>query len=406
MRRSSPTTRGFQTALLLSALAAAGSGCALSSAYIRADAGHGVPPAAPDAIDSTLLLIGDAGLPALNGPEPVLQALRAEAELDPERTLVVFLGDNIYPNGSGLLGENDREHAETVLRLQVEAVGESGARGIFIPGNHDHRSDDWKAIQRQGEYIESLGYARVELLPRNGCPGPEVLDLGEHLRLILIDSVWWIDDRPVSDEARPGCATSSDEEVLAAISAALAAAPDRRAVVVAHHPLAAHGQHGGFFTWKDHVFPLTKVKSWLWIPLPVLGSTYVWWRTHGHFGQDLSSSQYRHMIESLDEAFSVRPPLVHAAGHEHNLQVLEGGSNLAYVLVSGAGSVARAEHVSRGDDTLFASPEAGYMRIDALRDGRVRLEVVEVGETGAIRRPWSTWLVPEPRHPTSGAARP
>jgi hypothetical protein len=48
--------------------------------------------------------------------------------------------------------------------------------------------------------------------------------------------------------------------------------------------------------------------------------------------------------------------------------------------------------VTTGDDTLFASPSAGYFRLDFLTDGRVRLEAVEVDDDGTVRRPLSTWL--------------
>ena len=32
------------------------------------------------------------------------------------------------------------------------------------------------------------------------------------------------------------------------------------------------------------------------------------------------------------------------------------------------------------------------MRLDALQDGRIRLEVIEVRDDGSVRRPWSAWL--------------
>jgi hypothetical protein len=38
------------------------------------------------------------------------------------------------------------------------------------------------------------------------------------------------------------------------------------------------------------------------------------------------------------------------------------------------------------------------MRVDALRDGRVRLEVIEVDEEGGVRRLWSTWLTYSDEH--------
>jgi hypothetical protein len=70
-------------------------------------------------------------------------------------------------------------------------------------------------------------------------------------------------------------------------------------------------------------------------------------------------------------------------------------------LVSGAGTVQRPDEVGKGDDTVFVSPRAGFMRIDLLRDGRVRLDVVEVTRGGEVFHPFSVWLTEEPSHATA-----
>ena len=54
-----------------------------------------------------VLLIGDAGEPAPQ--EPVLRSLRRWVQKAPERTLVVFLGDNAYPEGMTPARQQDAE---------------------------------------------------------------------------------------------------------------------------------------------------------------------------------------------------------------------------------------------------------------------------------------------------------
>jgi len=34
------------------------------------------------------------------------------------------------------------------------------------------------------------------MLPVGGCPGPTVVDLGEVVRLVALDSQWWLQDGP------------------------------------------------------------------------------------------------------------------------------------------------------------------------------------------------------------------
>ena len=66
-----------------------------------------------------------------------------------------------------------------------------------------------------------------------------------------------------------------------------------------------------------------------------------------------------------------------AAGHEHNLQVLEGAedASLDYVLISGA--AAKTTPVNHGEETIFAQSSPGFMVLDIFSDSRVLARVVE-----------------------------
>lgn len=354
-------------------------------------------PAPPDApIETRLFLIGDAGAPARRG-EPVLAALGTQLDSQPSTSLVLFLGDNVYPRGLPDSAAPDFAEAARRLDTQVDLLVSRGVRGIFLPGNHDwdrFGPDGWNAIRRQGDRIRARGAGLVRLEPREGCPGPVTVDQGTRLRLVLLDTQWWLHGGPRPHDASSGCAAFTETAVRDSLAAALSAAGDRVVVVAGHHPLATGGEHGGFFDWKDHLFPLRNVKRWLWIPLPVLGSAYPLSRNLGVSAQDLSSGRYRRLRDALAGAFGPRPPLVYAAGHEHGLQVVEGGA-ARFQLVSGAG-IYQHESPLRGiPGSTLALQEAGFMRLDLLCDGRVRLAVFTVNRAGAAREIHSRWLAPE-----------
>ena len=53
----------------------------------------------PQEIETTLFLIGDAGEPDPRARALALDSLKRQASEAPSRTIIVFLGDNVYPGG-------------------------------------------------------------------------------------------------------------------------------------------------------------------------------------------------------------------------------------------------------------------------------------------------------------------
>lgn len=332
-------------------------------------------------LDAVLYLVGDAGAAA--GREPALVALGRDArarvrELGAARVAIAFLGDLIYP--AGLPPEEDEFFPEARRRLetQLAAVRHSEAQGFFVPGNHDW-DQGWEAVLRLERYLEEHAAGRAVLRPGGGCPGPEHAELGRHLVLVFLDTQWWLHRGARPRHPDSACPTDAPGEVTEALRGLLAATGSRQAVVMAHHPLRSGGPHGGGFPWHVHLFPLRNTHTSLWIPLPGIGSLVPLARWLGVTNQDVSGPRYRALRRSLREAFAPAPPLVYAAGHDHSLQVL-GEGEAPYVVVSGAGNRETLSFVVERDDTLVARRASGYVRVEALADGRVRIVVVAVEE--------------------------
>ena len=358
-----------------------------------------------DSIELAIFLLGDAGSSAYDG-EPVLLELALQSDsLRPVRQFVVFLGDNVYPRGVPPLGDPGRDDAERKVAAQVLAVRKGSAQGLLIPGNHDwdrQGRDGWTAILRQDTLVRKFGGADVRLAPAGGCPGPDVLDLGRHVRLIALDSEWWLhnDVKPYGDSSP--CPTRTYQEVADSLTGALRDRGARHAIVLTHHPMRSGGIHGGSFTAMDHLFPLRNFKRWLWVPLPLVGSLYPFARQMGISNQDVTGRKYQLMREAFERAFQAYPPLVVASGHDHDLQVIRGGSarvtRAAYQIVSGAGIMGHESVVRDVEGSLFEREAAGFMRLDVTVDGRVRLSVTTVAlEDGHPKAAevYSLWLTDE-----------
>lgn len=351
-------------------------------------------PAAPRAeIAATVFFIGDAGAPAEPpDEEPVLAALRVAVAAAPH-PLVVFLGDNIYPRGLPDSADPERPEAERRLRAQLSVLRATSTRGVFVPGNHDWERmgrEGWDAVRRQERFVAADG-ERAALLPGGGCPGPAFVDLGSVVRLVALDTQWWLQDGPRPEGPTSTCPAASEQAVVESLHTTLATADGRAVVVVAHHPLASGGPHGGHFGWQDHIFPLRHLQGWLWIPLPLIGSVYPIARESGISSQDTPSAAYGRMVAAFDTAFNGSRPLIYAAGHDHGLQVI-GGTSARFLLVSGGGIFGHLDPVTTLDSTRFARSASGFMRVEFLRDHRARLAVTVVDRSGGAVEAFALWL--------------
>lgn len=353
---------------LLATLGALG-GCSLNTLSLTDDAPE------PEQIELTLFLVGDAGEPDPREVGAPLDSIYAQAALAPQRALILFLGDNVYPVGIPEEGQAEWADARRRLAAQVNAVP-AGARGIFIPGNHDWGYPDAEpfglySLRLQEAMISELAGDRdIRLLPSNGCPGPVALDVGR-TRLIILDTQWWLHDYIVRDE-ESDCAANTQAEVTARLRTLAAdSAPGRVTFVAGHHPLMTGGPHGGYcgITGPFHRF--------------------------GGRSQDIISGRNRMMRDSIEAAISVNPPIAYVAGHDHNQQVLHGGESAEYVLVSGAGSYSKAECAVRMRESYYVSQNrSGFMRIDILRGQGVHLQVYRFNREGAGGLSYSRWLEP------------
>jgi hypothetical protein len=365
------------------AIVLAVAGCSVSGVYIHPAYPSSVPAADVDSIRSSLFLIGDAGQPIADSTEPTFRTLTRMAGERSAQNVVIFLGDNVYPKGLPVTGDPERKEMERRLDEQIAIGSTSGARTIFVPGNHDWEyqgKSGLEAIRREEDYIRSKQLENVTLLPKNGTPGPHAADVNDGVRIIVIDTQWWL--HAFEKPFYPGdtSAAQTERRWIDSLSSMLAGPAERTTIVVAHHPLRTHGEHGGFFDWKDHLFPLRKIRPYLWIPLPGIGSLYPLSRMTGISDQDLSGERNRTMVKTIDSLMLQYRPIAYAAGHEHTLQVLRDASGFFY-LVSGNGIEKHTEALTWSDDTILATREKGFMRMDVLTDGRVRLGVINSAGT-------------------------
>jgi hypothetical protein len=371
----------------------AGSGCS-TGFYLNDEYSQYVRPAFDYEVEYRVLLIGDAGSPSLDKREPVLKAMEERAALLPDKTINIFLGDNIYSLGLEPEGSANRKKSEQLLDEQIKIMLNSNAEGVFIPGNHDwgfSSNDGWDRMKDQTEYI-NRNYPLVQMLPGNGCPGPVYKDYGDVLRVIYIDTQWWLHPRLKPGPDNSDCYPAVKESVVTVLDSMIQTAGEKAVLITGHHPLKTYGAHGGYFTWRHHIFPLTDFNKLLWIPLPLIGSVYPLLRTSGISEQDISNSEYQNLIGEFESVFSKHSNIIYAAGHEHTLQVIRGTGNNIY-LISGYGTSDHNSNVSYGDDSILSVLRPGFMQLDITSNNRIRLGVFAINKENTVcEEVFSKWL--------------
>ena len=292
-----------------------------------------------------IFLLGDGGVPDGQNPPPAVTSM---AKYFPEADtgdILLFLGDNIYPDGIPEKGSPGYANALLSLDVQTRTAQDFPGRVIFIPGNHDWYSGLDGLHEQQKRVEEALG--DESFLPKDGCP-LEVVEISDDLAIILVDTEWYIanwDDYP---EINLECEEiDSREKFMEEFRDKLSDYQDRSIVVAMHHPLFTNGPHDGQF--KNPIVPLNVLR-----------------RTTGLVWEDLQHPLYREMTNRFITILQdFEDNVIVVSGHEHNLQYIE--RDEVKQIVSGSGSKLNAVRQREGE---FGFPGKGFaiLNIDQFSD--------------------------------------
>lgn len=349
----------------------------------------------------SLAMVGDAGAIATDGSDPVLELLEQWQQPNIQNSSVIFLGDNIYP--IGLPPEDSLYFASAKAKLDflLNTIRKYSSHSIFLSGNHDWnkgRKGGYQQMLRQEAYVVQALKDEASYLPRNGCPGPVSIQLADNLLLLVLNTQWWVhrDEKPLG--AAYDCPYSDIEEFYVEFKSILRQNKHQRIVIAAHHPLYSNAMHGGQFTIKQHVFPLTAANKRFLVPLPVLGSLYPFYRKYFGAYEDMSHNKYKKMRKRLLRILNQHSNIVYVAGHDHNLQHFEVRQN--HYIVSGSAS--KTSFVKKGGKATFSLENLGFFVFNYYRNGELWMEVHAAPPSGdttdepvVFRKRLDSILIPE-----------
>lgn len=318
----------------------------------------------------SVYLVGDAGEDTVSGKALLL--LKQELLADPA-SAVVFLGDNAYPSGFSMDNDNSRLRLESQLNILKEYRGQA----YFIPGNHDwdeQRRGGLKKIREQELYVNQflekksvISNAKTgAFYPGNGLPGPATVMLNDQLRLIMIDTQWFLQFYKKNTKGSKKETKSLFYRQLDSLLG-YSAAHGQKVIVTAHHPMFTNGLHSRKLQPFRFMVNCTPFRIFGLCGLDRL------------FSQDLVQSPYRKMRKKMLECFSHYDNIVYASGHEHNMQFFKEGKNR--YIVSGNGSKFSHLRKKRKFNSVFnEDSKTGFVKLEYLADGTVVTTVYRTGE--------------------------
>lgn len=327
-----------------------------------------------ESIEMVVYLLGNTT--ACGPGDASLAILRNQLLAEEHPYAILHLGDMIPQESLNPPGE-----ASGQLRQLLE--GQENGHLYITPGDQDWDNagrNGLKAVRNLEQQLEEAGGGFNLFLPSNGCPGPEVIDISPHLRLIAINTHWWLHPFDIPEAPDSDCSNLTREEFIESLEETIEESVGRNILIMGHHPLVSAGVYGGHMSLQQHLFPWAEAKNGNRIPVPVLGSFYAAYRQNVGSVRDMAHEDYQEFIDQMGDVLSGHPGLIYASAHDYNLQLLE--LELGYQVVSG--SIGKIESVGRETGSLFSAKENGYAKLEYFDSGTIRIAFYRMDPAGPV----------------------
>jgi hypothetical protein len=329
----------------------------------------------------TVYLVGGLG-DERDSVSDVLDVLHQVVEHSDSNHAIIFLGDHTVNNGLPSEDSKNRHAAEIKMSTLLDNLWDDKGSIYFIPGDHSmkqSRNKRQEVILRTRNYVENeLGKKNI-FLPEDGCAGPEEVHLPGDLVLVILNTNWWLGDK---EGRNRDCENVSESQWIDEIKDVLDNNQRKNIIMLGHHPLLNVGNHGGYFSFRQHLFPLTDLVKWLYLPFPIVGSIYPLYRAGIGSKQDLAYPPYKKMRRDLFFAINSHQNIIYASAHEHSLQSISYNGN-SYLITN---SSSQLEWAGRKNRASFSYSEKGFIKLSVLKNKEIWMEIYRVHGTkeGAV----------------------
>jgi hypothetical protein len=204
-------------------------------------------------------------------------------------------------------------------------------------------------------------------IPKKDCPGPYIEDIGDNIRLIGINSQWWLHPYRKVLPTDSECDNILKVQILDELNDAIETAKGRKVFIVTHHPISSGGVYGGNSNLKGQLFPFSHNDPDDKTFLPFYGTFHHCYRQNIGSEQDFSSTEYKQYIKDIENVLYNHQDVILCSSHEYDLQLLKVNNN--YQVISG--SFLKSAQVDNVENTLYSNKNTGFVKLEISPDREV-----------------------------------
>jgi len=304
-----------------------------------------------------IVLLGDAGNFAYE--TPINNTIKSLLDTTPY-SACVLLGDNIY--FKGYLNNNSKDSKIEAEKMLVQLRMADDYKGYFyvIPGNHDWRAQKWNgysAIKDEAALVEDyllkntyIANRQQSFFPTDALPGPSFVDIDHTIRLIFLDTQWFLQKQFFHKVGKQNGHSQRDEKkyFYQKLDSLLKDAQNtqRQCIIMAHHPLITSGAQNRVSGFTRFLINYT--------PLQLIGIVGL----NRLLTQDIEQPRHRRMVENIKNTIEKYKNTVYASGHEHLLCYKQDKTN--HYIISGAGSKKVKTNRPENEQDFFKKDVIGF----------------------------------------------
>lgn len=299
---------------------------------------------------------------------PLFQEVKGIVEGTVGNKTLLFNGDFIDEDGIGKMpSETEKAKVNSLLQL-ANAANQS----VFVPGDKE-----WDDSEKSGlEKVEALqaffnkkNQSNIHIAPENGCLGPEVIDIGTNLRIVAINTQWWVHRFERPEEEDLNCPSYNETEFWDELEDAIQDSDNRNVIIAAHHPILSYGQYAGYALGKTHLSP------------PVIGSFVAGYHLSVGGKKDLAQEEFQGFANAFLKRLERYAPVIYTSGHEYDLQINQ--LDNSYHLNSG--NIQKSQATAKGEFTQFSQSKRGFTQLSFLKNGLVKAYIWILQANGTFK---------------------